>query len=138
MQTCFGEIRIREGTTRLTASANIFLIDNPALATLFLYLKEGCYRSTTDFESPSIKQVLDDLEFVTQIKWRVDDKFWVLTFEYSHPYIGDFWTAVPKYMETFKRVMGRQTREDSIKLYREATDLEFKIHKLKEQLREDL
>jgi len=139
LQTVFGEISTRETRSRLSKASSIFLKDNPKLKPVFEWLKKNEVRCVKDIKNQVLREAFKEIEFNYEVKWSVDENFWVIHFHNVVPYEGNFPKAIQEYLSLFKRIIERPYKQDKgcLDLLEEIEKLEVEIQRMKESLKED-
>lgn len=138
MKTVYGDVKTREGHSRLSESQSVFWKDNPQLKPLFNWFKVNRITCVDNLHSSVQVEASNEIERDCEVAWNVDGKFMMIVFGYTMPFQGDFDKAIPAYMEMFKRIIERPYKPEYEKLIDGIHQLEMKIQQLKEQLREDI
>jgi hypothetical protein len=138
MKTVFGDVKTRDGHSRLSESQSVFLKDNPQLKPLFNWFKVNGITCVDNLHSSVQIEASYDIERECEVGWNVDAKFMMIVFGYTIPFQGDFDKAVPSYMELFKKIIERCYNPEYEKLIEGVRQLEVKIQRLKEQLKDDV
>ena len=138
LQTVFGEVSTRETRSRLSRASSVFLKDNPNLTPVFEWLKKNGVRSVRDIKSQVLREAFKEIEFNYEVKWSVDENFWVIHFHNVAPYKGKFPEAIQEYLSLFKRIIERPYKQDKecLDLLEEIEKLEVEIQRVKESLKE--
>lgn len=138
MQTVFGDVKTRKGSSRISDSHSVFLKDNPELKPVFEWLKDNKILSVNDVKSPVQGEAFRNIEFQHEVIWNVDEKFWIIHFSCCYPFQGDFEKAIPEYLDLFKKIINRPYKPEYANLLKEASELESQLLKLKEQMKEEV
>jgi hypothetical protein len=138
-KTAFGPVSARVFKSMLSADRAVFLRDNPNLQPVFNWLRLEGVRSASDIGDPEVREAFERVEFLREVRWTVDEKFWVIHFHNARPMEGDFDNAIPEYFEVFRRAISKPRLSDSerARLLQEVRKIEMGLREIRERLEAD-
>lgn len=138
--TVFGPVNTRGSRTRNSIAESVFLKDNPDLKPVFEWLKNNEIRSVKDVALSDMAEAFDEIEFQHEVKWDVDEKFWIISFHNVKPLEADFQQGIPKYFQLFKQIINRaySKNQKHQQIIKEIDKIEVQLQRFREEMKSGL